>query len=72
MKRLTIVTIVLLASAGCGSSSGDAQASADTLTQAQRDSIFAELPIPGASGIGAARRAMESANARVEQHDTIR
>ncbi|MEE2898619.1 MAG: hypothetical protein VX815_09150 [Gemmatimonadota bacterium] len=72
MKRLTIVIIALFAGAACGGGSGDTQVAADTLTQAQRDSIIAELPIPGGAGLGAARRAVEQANARTERHDTMR
>ena len=40
MKRLTILTIALLAGGACGSGSGDTQAAADTLTRAQKDNII--------------------------------
>jgi len=72
MKKMTLVVATLLAAAACDSGGGDAQSAADTLTRAQKDSIIAEMPIPGASGVGAALRARDAANARTEAHDTIR
>lgn len=71
MKKMTLVVATLIAASACGSDGGDAQSAADTLTRAQKDSIVAELPIPGASGVGAALRARDRANARTEAHDTI-
>jgi hypothetical protein len=73
MKRLCIVAVAVLGVWACGSGTGgDAQASTDTLTRRQKDSIISTIPLPGASGISAAQRAVDLANARVEQHDTIR
>ena len=72
MKRLTIVTIALLAGGACGSGSGDALTASDTLTQAQKDSIGGNLPVPGASGVRGALSVAEKAKARAEQHDTMR
>ena len=71
MKRLTILTIALLAGGACGSGSGDTQAAADTLTRAQKDNIIGNLPVPGARGVRGALSAVEQAKARAEQHDTI-
>jgi hypothetical protein len=71
MKRIAIVTIALLTGAACGSGSSDAE-TAEPLTQAQKDSIVGNLPVPGASGVIRAMSAVEQANARAEQHDTIR
>ena len=71
MKRLALVTITLLAGAACGSGSGDTQ-TAEPLTQAQKDSIVGNLPVPGASGVRGAMLAVEKANARAQQHDTMR
>ena len=57
----------------CGKSSGTADSvSADTLTRRQKDSIVSTIPMPGASKIGDAQRAVDRANARVQQHDTVR
>ena len=72
MKRLTIVTIALLAGGACGSGSGDTQIATDTLTRAQKDSIIGTLPVPGASGVRGALSVAEEARARAEQHDTMR
>ena len=70
-KLLTVLTTAVIA-ASCGAGGGDTQTAADTRSRAQKDSIIADLPIPGASGVGAAMRARDGANARTEAHDTIR
>lgn len=72
MKKVLIVAAAVLAVGACGGDAGEARTDADTLSRAQKDSIIAELPIPGAGAIGDARRAVDKANARVQQHDTIR
>ena len=74
MKRLTIVTIVLIAvgSSACGSGAGDTDTASEPLTQAQKDSIVGNLPVPGASGVRGAMAAAEKAKERAEQHDTMR
>jgi len=54
----------------CGGS--EAEEPAAELTRAQKDSIVADLPIPGASAVGNALQARDRANARTEAHDTIR
>ena len=74
MKRLLLVVTATLCVWACAQGTGEAdpQAAADTLTRRQKDSIVSTLPIPGASGVGDARKAVDRANARVQQHDTIR
>ncbi|HSW30359.1 MAG TPA: hypothetical protein VLH75_12820 [Longimicrobiales bacterium] len=73
MKRRLLVTLAVLGVAACGQNTSKADApAADTLTRRQKDSIISTLPIPGASGVGAARKAVDQANARVQQHDTTR
>lgn len=74
MRRLLLVAAATLGVWACAQGAGDAggQTAADTLTRRQKDSIVSTLPIPGASGVGDARRAVDRANARVQQHDTIR
>jgi fructose-specific phosphotransferase system component IIB len=72
MNRLLTVLAFALLSGACGGGVGDTQSAADTLTRAQKDSIVADLPIPGASGVGRALQARDAANARTEAHDTIR
>ncbi len=71
MKRLAIVAIALLTGAACGGGSGETE-TAEPLTQAQKDSIVGNLPVPGASGVRGAMSAVEQAKARAEQHDTMR
>jgi hypothetical protein len=73
MKRRLLVAAVVLGVAACGQSASRADApAADTLTRRQKDSIISTLPIPGASKIGDALRAVDRANARVQQYDTMR
>lgn len=72
MKRTFAILMAVTAFSACGGGSGDAQTAVDTLTRAQKDSIVADLPIPGAGGVGAALQARDRANARTEAHDTIR
>lgn len=82
MKRRLLVATVVLGVAACGHGTSKAEAppsgaagappAADTLTRRQKDSIISTLPIPGASKISEAQRAVDRANARVQQHDTIR
>ena len=71
--RLLVAVAAMLGVGACGQGAGgDTAAATDTLTRRQKDSIVSTLPIPGASRIGAAQTAVDQANARVEQHDTIR
>ena len=73
MKRRLLLAAAVLGVVACGQSASKADApAADTLTRRQKDSIISTLPIPGAFGVGAARKAVDQANARVQQHDTIR
>jgi len=69
-KRLMVLSLAALSGA-CSGGGEDAQTAADTLTRAQKDSIVADLPVPGASGVGAAMQARDRANTRTADHDTI-
>ncbi|MDX1494271.1 MAG: hypothetical protein R3253_09440 [Longimicrobiales bacterium] len=71
-KPLLIVAAVALLAACGGDADDDARTAADTLTRAQKDSIVADLPIPGAGAVGAAMRSRDRANERTATHDTIR
>ena len=73
--RMLIAAVAAVGVFACGDAEqeqGDATPPADTLTTEQRDSAMAELPIPGIGGIGAARRAVDAAEERAAQHDSIR
>jgi ABC-type glycerol-3-phosphate transport system substrate-binding protein len=73
MKRRLVVLAAALGVWACGQGTPQADApAADTLTRRQKDSIVSTLPIPGASRIGDAQKAVDRANARAQQHDTIR
>jgi predicted outer membrane protein len=73
MKRRLLLAVAVLGVVACGQSAPKADApAADTLTRRQKDSIISTLPIPGAFGVGAAQRAVDRANARVQQFDTMR
>ena len=72
MRRILTLTAATILAAACGSSTGDTRTAADTLTRAQKDSIIADLPIPGASAVGGALDARDRANERTQTHDTIR
>jgi hypothetical protein len=72
MKRLTGILAVVALAGACAGDGGDAQTAADTLTRAQKDSLVAELPIPGARGVGSALEARDRLDARARAHDTIR
>lgn len=73
MKRILLTAVAAVAVAACGAAgeSDDSASAADTLTRAQKDSIVADMPLPGAGGVGAAMRARDNANSRTERHDTI-
>lgn len=64
----TVLTVGALTACG----GPEAEEPAAELTRAQKDSIVAGMPIPGASAVGGAMRARDAANARTEAHDTIR
>ena len=74
MRALTRALVGVALAMGiqaCGSSEGDRSVATDTLTRAQRDSIAASLPIPGAGAVGAAMQARDAATARAQAHDSI-
>ncbi len=48
------------------------QEAVDTLTRRQRDSLLSTMPVPGASAVGRAMLAADSAASRARAHDTIR
>ena len=74
MSRLrpgaVFLCVVVGAWLGCGSGRGDQQA-ADSLTRRERDSIIGASKLPGATGVGAALRAADSAAARRRVEDSL-
>lgn len=71
--RLLLTASAVLCVWACGQrDGGDGAAATDTLTRRQKDSIVSTMPIPGAGRIGDAQRAVDRANARTQQHDTVR
>lgn len=82
MKRRLLTALLALAAAltigtvaACNSAPGVGAAGTvdrDTLTRRQKDSIVSTMPLPGASRIRDAQTAVDRANARTTQHDTIR
>jgi hypothetical protein len=73
VKRPLVVLAAVLGVWACGQSTPKADSAApDSVTRRQLDSIISTLPIPGASKIMDAQRAVDRANARVQQFDTMR
>lgn len=75
-RTSTLLVAVLLGSlalSGCpeGNADAPAQNDRDTMTQRQRDSVTATLPLPGARGVGGALDAVDAANARAARHDSM-
>jgi hypothetical protein len=70
--RARVLTLALALIAACsGGKSGKSAADGDSLTERQRDSILAQSRIPGASGVGRAMRAADSASARIRATDSV-
>lgn len=70
MKTITLRTLsaaLMIGAAACATEPGEQT----ELTREQKDSIVADLPIPGASGVGGALEARDRANARTAAHDSI-
>lgn len=68
MTRFHFVALLALSTAACGGADAGEQTE---LTRAQKDSIVAGLPVPGASGVGRAMDARDRANARSTDLDSI-
>ena len=65
--RMALVSILTLA-AGCASETAGNRR--DTMTQRQKDSVLAQSQLPGASGVGKALNAADSAKARQARLDS--
>ncbi len=55
----------------CNSGSSDQDASADSMTQRQRDSTIGASNLPGAQGLARAQRITDSLNARPAAPDSL-
>jgi hypothetical protein len=71
MRAPSVTIAVVLLAACSGGNAAKQAAGRDTLTERQRDSILARSRIPGASGVGAALRAADSTNARIQAADSV-
>jgi len=71
MHRSILCLVVLLLAACTSGKSAKSAAQGDSLTERQRDSILAQSRIPGASGVGRAMRAADSASARIRATDSV-
>lgn len=69
---IVLAAFVLLGMSDCPGSGGTPGVDRDTLTQRQKDSIVAEMPIPGARGVGRALEASDRMNERNARLDSIR
>jgi hypothetical protein len=68
MRRFHYVLFLALSTAACGEADAGEQTE---LTRARKDSIVADLPVPGASGVGRAMDARDRANARTADLDSV-
>ena len=66
-----LFSVVLVVAACGGKGNGGGRAGGDTLSERQRDSMLSKSSIPGASAVGKAMNAADSASARNQAADTI-
>jgi hypothetical protein len=77
MKRLiklvlvVAATVIIFRTQDCGSFMSSDTTAVDTLTRRQKDSLVAEMPIPGSRGVRRAIDATDAANARTQAFDSI-
>ena len=67
MKRAAFVVAAVVgwaAVAACGNRAEEYQTAVDTLTRGQKDTLIANMPIPGAGAVGRALEAAELAGSR--------
>ena len=69
MRTVAVLGLVLLAS--CAPGASDEETAASELTRRQKDSLVAEMPLPGAGAVGKALDALEASERRAEAHDSI-
>ncbi|MGD8322044.1 MAG: hypothetical protein PVJ02_16460 [Gemmatimonadota bacterium] len=74
MKRIILTMAAALTVGACGSGAPKKPAQTvdrDTLTRRQKDSIVSTMPLPGASKIGDAQRAVDKLNEQAAALDSI-
>jgi hypothetical protein len=71
MRTRSLAIAVAFLAACSGGKTAKSAAEGDSLTERQRDSILAQSRIPGASGVGSAMRAADSASARIRATDSV-
>jgi len=72
--RSFLAALALVATAACSSEPAQndrQQIDRDTLTRRQKDSIIAELPLPGSGVVGRALKVSDSLAARAARHDSL-
>lgn len=71
MKRTLLLLVCLVVAIGCAGDAPEADpATADTITQRQRDSVIGESGLPGAAGVRGALDASDAAAARAARLDS--
>ncbi len=58
--------------AACGNRSEEYRTAVDTLTRGQKDTLIANMPVPGAGAVGRALEAAELAGARARELEANR
>ncbi|MGI9629268.1 MAG: hypothetical protein ACR2QM_20765 [Longimicrobiales bacterium] len=77
MVLRTLIVCGLLALTGCAPPADETPADSDEtaetteLTRRQKDSLIADMPVPGAGAVGNALDALGATQRRAEAHDTI-
>jgi hypothetical protein len=72
--RSLLAALALVATAACSSEPAQSdrqQIDRDTLTRRQKDSIIAEMPLPGSGVVGRALKVQDAANARAARFDSL-
>jgi hypothetical protein len=67
MKLLAIAAVVLISACTAKKTEGNNR---DTMTQRQKDSVFAQSGVPGATAISKAQAAADSLNAQRKRADS--
>lgn len=69
-KSLTLLVPLVVLVISCGDSKAKPANNRDTMTQRQRDSVFGQSAVPGASAVTKAMKAADSADAQRKRLDS--